>query len=83
MAKFCNDFECVNRKLTGECSVTACVKNYTYIPVITHFKYWQLSSDGDGIVCPYCGEDFCILTNETERFKCCPNCGKRLEGMEW
>ena len=39
---------------------------------------WKIAEDGDGIVCPYCGEDFCILINETDRFNFCPNCGKEV-----
>lgn len=41
---------------------------------------WVDAEDGDGIVCPACGEDFCVLTNETERFKFCPNCGAKMKG---
>ena len=39
---------------------------------------WKTAEDGDGIVCPHCGEDFCILINETDRFNFCPNCGKEV-----
>lgn len=30
---------------------------------------WEDASDLDGVVCSVCGEDFCVLTNENERFK--------------
>lgn len=46
---------------------------------VVHGK-WLEADDGDGIVCSVCGEDFCVLTNETERFKYCPNCGARMDG---
>lgn len=39
---------------------------------------WYLADDGDGLVCSECGEDFCVLLNEVERFKYCPNCGARM-----
>lgn len=41
---------------------------------------WEDANDFDGIVCSVCKEDFCVLINETERFKCCPNCGARMDG---
>ena len=40
---------------------------------------WKTADDGDGVVCPKCGEDFCTLIHETGRFKHCPNCGKPLK----
>lgn len=39
---------------------------------------WKIAEDGDGIVCPHCGEDFCVMINETDRFNFCPNCGKEV-----
>lgn len=39
---------------------------------------WEESEDGDGVVCPECREDFCVLLNETDRFKYCPNCGAEM-----
>ena len=36
---------------------------------------WYLADDGDGLVCSECGEDFCNIYLEVERFKHCPNCG--------
>ena len=39
---------------------------------------WKIAEDGDGVVCPHCSEDFCILINETDRFNFCPNCGKEV-----
>ena len=36
---------------------------------------WYLADDGDGVVCSECGEDFCNIYLEVERFKYCPNCG--------
>lgn len=36
---------------------------------------WYLADDGDGLVCSECGEDFCNIYLEVERFKYCPNCG--------
>lgn len=29
--------------------------------------------------CPVCGAEWSFFENETERFKCCPNCGERLD----
>ena len=39
---------------------------------------WEEASDGDGIVCSYCGEDFCTLIYNTRNFKFCPHCGCRM-----
>jgi hypothetical protein len=36
---------------------------------------WYLADDGDGVVCSECGEDFCNIYLEVDRFKYCPNCG--------
>ena len=36
---------------------------------------WYLADDGDGLVCSECGEDFCNIYFEVDRFKYCPNCG--------
>ena len=36
---------------------------------------WYLADDGDGLVCSECGEDFCNIYLEVDRFKYCPNCG--------
>ena len=41
---------------------------------------WEDAEDGDGLVCPSCGVDFCVLANETERFNYCPNCGAKMKG---
>lgn len=41
-------------------------------------EHWMIVDDGDGLVCPGCGEDFCTIIHETDRFKYCPNCGKAL-----
>jgi len=41
-------------------------------------SHWLLADDGDGVVCPNCGTDFCILTNDTDNFDFCPKCGKKL-----
>lgn len=38
------------------------------------------ADDGDGVVCSVCGEDFCTIIHETDRFKFCPNCGARMDG---
>ena len=43
------------------------------VPVV--YAEWLEAEDGDGIVCSRCGEDFCTLVNETDRFKMCHNCG--------
>ena len=41
---------------------------------------WEEADDGDGVVCSVCGEDFCTIIHETNRFKYCPNCGARMDG---
>lgn len=41
---------------------------------------WMTASDEDGVVCSICGEDFCTMVHDTERFKFCPNCGARCDG---
>lgn len=33
----------------------------------------------DDIACPKCLTKFSVIDNETEKFKCCPNCGARME----
>ena len=40
---------------------------------------WVEADDGDGVVCSVCGEDFCTIIHETDRFKYCPNCGCRMD----
>lgn len=40
---------------------------------------WEEASDGDGVVCSVCGEDFCNIYLETDRFNYCPNCGAKME----
>lgn len=40
---------------------------------------WEEADDGDGVVCSVCGEDFCTIYLETERFNYCPNCGCRMD----
>jgi hypothetical protein len=40
---------------------------------------WHLADDGDGVVCSECGEDFCNIYLEVDRFKYCPNCGAKME----
>ena len=39
---------------------------------------WEEASDGDGIVCSECREDFCTLIYETGKFNYCPNCGSKM-----
>lgn len=39
---------------------------------------WEQSDDGDGIICPECRADWGIMSNETERFRYCPNCGSDM-----
>ena len=39
---------------------------------------WYLADDGDGLVCGECGEDFCHIYLEVERFNYCPNCGAQM-----
>jgi len=41
---------------------------------------WEEADDMDGVVCSVCGEDFCTIINETDRFKRCPNCGTVMVG---
>ena len=43
---------------------------------------WEEADDGDGVVCSVCGEDFCTIYLETERFNFCPNCGCQMVGGE-
>lgn len=39
---------------------------------------WTEAEDGDGAVCSVCGEDFCNVYLEVERFLYCPNCGANM-----
>lgn len=39
---------------------------------------WRLASDGDGIICPKCKEDFWLFLIDKKRYHYCPNCGKKL-----
>ena len=48
------------------------------VPVV-HGR-WTESEDGDGAVCSVCGEDFCNVYLEVERFLYCPNCGAKMDG---
>ena len=41
---------------------------------------WTEAEDGDGAVCSVCGEDFCNVYLEVERFLYCPNCGAKMDG---
>lgn len=41
---------------------------------------WTEAEDGDGAVCSVCGEDFCHVYLEVERFLYCPNCGAKMDG---
>ena len=41
---------------------------------------WIEAEDGDGAVCSVCGEDFCNVYLEVERFLYCPNCGAKMDG---
>lgn len=47
------------------------------VPVV-HGR-WKEADDGDGAVCSVCGEDFCNIYLEVERFKYCPNCGALMD----
>lgn len=38
--------------------------------------------DNSHCECPFCHAEFSYFQNETERFKCCPNCGANMEGGE-
>lgn len=40
---------------------------------------WKQADDGDGAVCSVCGEDFCNVYLEVERFNYCPNCGAHMD----
>ena len=40
---------------------------------------WTLAEDGDGVVCPHCGSDFCTLVYNAEEFIFCPSCGKKVK----
>ena len=50
------------------------------VPVV-HGR-WEEADDGDGAVCSVCGEDFCNVYLEVERFKYCPNCGAHMKDGE-
>lgn len=41
---------------------------------------WEEASDGDGVVCPFCGTDFCTIIYDTECFNYFPNCGAKMDG---
>lgn len=47
------------------------------VPVV-HGR-WKEADDGDGAVCSVCGEDFCNIYLEVERFNHCPNCGALMD----
>ena len=46
------------------------------VPVV--YAQWEMAPDGDGVVCPVCRTDFCVLLNETNRFIHCPHCGAKM-----
>lgn len=39
---------------------------------------WIEDEDGDGRHCSVCGEDFCYLVSDCEKYKFCPTCGAKL-----
>ena len=49
--------------------------------IVQRHGHWDLAEDGDGIVCSSCGEDFCTLIHETDRFFYCPHCGSKNGAM--
>lgn len=50
------------------------------VKLVKHGR-WYLADDGDGVVCSECGEDFCNIYLEVDRFKHCPNCGAYMREM--
>lgn len=67
----CEPSECYIREWVLEVPA-ACVE-----PVV-HGR-WREADDGDGAVCSVCGEDFCNIYLEVDRFKYCPNCGAHMK----
>ena len=67
-----------------DCCIIAVAEQPTIEAVPVVYAEWLEAEDGDGIVCSRCGEDFCTLVNETDRFKMYPNCGAdmRKGGVE-
>lgn len=73
---------CFNH-INGKCSYYVwCENGECYRPsynkmILAEEKHgrWYLADDGDGLVCSECGEDFCNIYLEVDRFKYCPNCG--------
>lgn len=57
--------------------ITSSIPDADVTPIVR--GHWELASDGDGVVCSHCREDFCTIVHETERFKFCPNCGAIME----
>lgn len=47
--------------------------------VVVEETGWTLAEDGDGVVCPHCGADFCTLVYNAEEFIFCPSCGKKVK----
>lgn len=39
---------------------------------------WLPASDGDGIVCSNCGNDFCTVFISAEKWNYCPICGSKM-----
>lgn len=50
------------------------------VPVV-HGR-WKEADDGDGAVCSVCGEDFCNVYLEVERFNYCPT-AERIWIWRW
>lgn len=48
------------------------------VALVVHGR-WGEADDGDGAVCSVCGEDFCNVYLEVERFNYCPNCGAKMD----
>ena len=67
--------------LTGwdACNPTYCrgFRNAADVVEVKHGK-WREADDGDGAVCSVCGEDFCNIYLEVDRFNYCPNCGAKM-----
>lgn len=39
---------------------------------------WIEDDDGDGRHCSVCGNDYCYLISDCEKYKFCPNCGSDM-----
>ena len=76
---FCTNGHCQTRMVERRSKQKA-IEAWNRRPSEVVHGRWVEADDGDGAVCSVCGEDFCNVYLEVERFNYCPNCGAKMDG---